>query len=118
MSKKSLHITNGSILTNILKELDYSGDILTWEEMLCEGPTIYDISSEEFLKLRANFFNTYYEIDLNIEEIKGELDVLNQPEKYSEIILWFEYDLFCHINMIGIINLIHQKDRPSVILSK
>jgi hypothetical protein len=119
MSKKSLHITNGSILTNILKELDYSGDILTWEEMLCEGPTIYDINSEEFLKLRANFFNTYYEIDLNIEEIKGELDVLNQPEKYSEIILWFEYDLFCHINMIGIINLIHQKkiDLPLYLVS-
>jgi hypothetical protein len=119
MSKKSLHITNGSILTNILKELDYSGDILTWEEMLCEGPTIYDINSEEFLKLRANFFNTYYEIDLNIEEIKGELDVLNHPEKYSEIILWFEYDLFCHINMIGIINLIHQKkiDLPLYLVS-
>jgi len=119
MFKKSLHITNGSVLTNILKELEYQGDFLTWEEMLCEGPTLYNINSNEFLKLRANFFNSYYDIDLNIKEIKGELDILNHTEKYSEIVLWFEYDLFCHINMIGIINLIHQKkiDLPLYLVS-
>lgn len=109
MEKIPLHITNGSHLTTILKELDYKGDIFTWEEMLCEGCTISDINSDEFLKIRANFFNTYYDIDLNIEEIKQEFEILNHTEKYSEIILWFEYDLFCHINMIGVINLLHQK---------
>jgi hypothetical protein len=109
MQKIPLHITNGSHLTTILKELDYKGDIFTWEEMLCEGCTISEINSEEFLKIRANFFNTYYDIDLNIEEIKQEFEILNHTEKYSEIILWFEYDLFCHINMIGVINLLQQK---------
>ena len=54
MSEKTLHITNGSILTGILKELDYSGDILTWEEMLCEGPTMSTINSDTFLKKRAS----------------------------------------------------------------
>ncbi|WP_338360114.1 DUF1835 domain-containing protein [Yeosuana marina] len=109
MSKKTLHITNGSSLTSILKDLEFSGDILTWEEMLCEGPTIANINSDEFLKLRTSFFNSFYDIDLNIEEIKEEFDLLNHPENYSEIILWFEYDLFCHMNMIGVINLLHQK---------
>lgn len=109
MSKKTLHITNGSNLTAILKDLEFSGDILTWEEMLCEGPTIANINSDEFLELRTSFFNSFYDIDLNIEEIKEEFDLLNHPENYSEIILWFEYDLFCHMNMIGVINLLHQK---------
>lgn len=106
---KTLHITNGTVLTNFLKDLEYQGDILTWEEMLCEGPTISNINSDEFLKLRATFFNTFYDIDLNIDEIKEELELLNHPENYSEVILWFEYDLFCHINMIGVITLLHQK---------
>ncbi len=109
MSKKTLHITNGGNLTAILKDLEFSGDILTWEEMLCEGPTISNINSDEFLELRTSFFNSFYDIDLNIEEIKEEFDLLNHPENYSEIILWFEYDLFCHMNMIGVINLLHQK---------
>jgi len=109
MANYPLHITNGSILTNILKDLDYKGNILTWEEMLCEGCTISNINSEDFLEIRTNFFNHYYDIDLNVEEIKEEFDILNHTEKYSEIILWFEYDLFCHMNMIGVINLLKQK---------
>jgi len=109
MKNYPLHITNGSNLTNILKDLDYKEDILTWEEMLCEGCTISNINSDEFLKIRTNFFNHYYDIDLNVEEIKEEFDILNHTEKFSEIILWFEYDLFCHMNMIGVINLLKQK---------
>ena len=109
MSEKTLHITNGSILTGILKELDYSGDILTWEEMLCEGPTMSTINSDTFLKKRASFFNAYYDIELDIEEIKGELKVLDNTEKYDKIILWFEYDLFCHLNLLAVIKLLDQK---------
>ena len=109
MDAHPLHITNGSSLTTILKDLDFTGDILTWEEMLCEGPTIYNINSDEFLKIRASFFNSYYNVDLNIKEIKDDLDILNHTENYTEIILWFEYDLFCHINMIAVIALLHQK---------
>ncbi|WP_445957419.1 DUF1835 domain-containing protein [Yeosuana sp.] len=109
MPNNPLHITNGSNLTGILKELDYQGDILTWEEMLCEGPTISNINSDKFLQIRASFFNAFYDVGLNIEEIKEELDILNHIEAYSEIILWFEYDLFCHINMIAVINLLQQK---------
>lgn len=109
MSKKTLHITNGSSLTAILKDLDFSGDFFTWEEMLCEGPTISNIDSDEFFELRAAFFSSFYEIDLNLEEIKEELELLSHSDNYSEIVLWFEYDLFCHINMLGVINLLHQK---------
>ena len=35
---------------------------------------------------------------------------LDNTDKYSQINLWFEYDLFCHINLIGVINLLHQKE--------
>ncbi len=55
MKQKILHITNGSSLTNYLKELDFTDDMLTWQEMLCEGPTIPGISSEEFFELRKTF---------------------------------------------------------------
>ncbi|RZW40183.1 MAG: DUF1835 domain-containing protein, partial [Flavobacteriaceae bacterium] len=44
MKSSILHITNGNSLTDYLKELDIVGDILTWQEMLCEGPTISNIN--------------------------------------------------------------------------
>ena len=109
MSKQQLHITNGSHLTNVLNELNIQGVKLTWQELLCEGPTTEKVGSKLFLETRKSFFTQFYNIDLDIEFIKSELDKFNDSENYSEIVLWFEYDLFCHINMIAIISLIQQK---------
>lgn len=107
--KKTLHITNGNALTTILKELEIEGDILTWQEMLCEGPTIAHIDSDEFIEVRQQFLSDFYNIEINKAELKKEIDKLNTAEDYKEIILWFEYDLFCHINLLGVMSLLHQK---------
>jgi len=110
MGKTCLHITNGNILTDYLRELGFKNDILTWQEMLCEGPTIPKIDSEEFFEIRADFLKSYYDIEVDKNELKEELSKLDDVEKYDEINLWFEYDLFCHINLIGVLNLLHQKE--------
>lgn len=110
MSKEILHITNGSSLTNYLKELDVEGVFLTWEEMLCEGPTVAGIDSDDFFNCRKQFLNDAYDIEIDEEEYRTQLNKLNNHEKYSEIVLWFEYDLFCHINMIAVISLLHQRE--------
>jgi hypothetical protein len=110
MKKQSLHITNGQSLTNLLDELDVEGDILTWQEMLCEGPTTEVIDSDEFFKTRKEFLNEFYNIEVNEEEFRNEISILSHLEPYSEIVLWFEYDLFCHINLFAVISLIQQKN--------
>ena len=110
MDKQILHITNGSSLTKYLKELDVEGVFLTWEEMLCEGPTVASIDSDEFYNCRQTFLNKFYNIEIDEDEYKKELNKLNNPEQYSKIVLWFEYDLFCHINMIAVISLLHQRE--------
>ncbi len=110
MTKQILHITNGNALTDYLRDLDFIDDILTWQEMLCEGPTIPAIGSDEFFDIRSQFLKDHYDIEVDSEELKSELSKLNNVEKYSEIHLWFEYDLFCHINLLGVINLLHQKE--------
>ena len=114
MTKQILHITNGNSLTDYLRELDFKDDILTWQEMLCEGPTIPAIDSEEFFELRSQFLKEHYDIEVDNDELKAELSKLDNAEKYSAIYLWFEYDLFCHINLLGVLNLLHQKeiDKP------
>ncbi|MFY0604200.1 MAG: DUF1835 domain-containing protein [Flavobacteriaceae bacterium] len=114
-----LHITNGDSLTGYLKELDYKGEFLTWQEMLCEGPLTPAIDSKEFFDIRSKFLKDYYNIEVNEFSFKRELVKLRHTEKYTAIILWFEYDLFCHINMIGVINLLHQKliDKPLYVVT-
>ena len=111
MKNNILHITNGSSLTEALHEIAIAGDILTWNEMLCEGPTLCQIDSNEFFKTRESFFKNTYDIGANDYRQKfiSELSKLNTNTDYDEIILWFEYDLFCHINLVAVISLLSQK---------
>lgn len=109
MNKRVLHITNGNALTDYLKELGFTDAILTWQEMLCEGPTIAAIYSKEFLNIRKDFLGSTYALEVDESELNMELSKLNDTSMYSEVVLWFEYDLFCHINLLGVLNLLHQR---------
>ena len=41
----------------------------------------------------------------------SQLKKLDAIDTYDEVILWFEFDLFCHINMIAAISYLIQKKR-------
>lgn len=112
--EKVLHITNGDSLTDYLKELDFKGDFLTWQEMLCEGPLIPEINSKKFFEVRSAFLKEYYNIEVNKFDFSRDLLKLEHTDQYDSIILWFEYDLFCHINLLGVLTLLYQKkiDKP------
>jgi hypothetical protein len=110
MGKKTLHITNGSSLTSYLKDLNIDGVFVTWHEMLCEGPTVEKIDTHEFVEVRRAFLNKFYDIDIDEFAFHKELEIFDDVDAFSEIILWFEYDLFCHINLIAVISLLQQKN--------
>lgn len=106
MAHSLLHITNGDSTTQRLQQLNIEGDIITWREMLCEGKTSVDVGSEAFWKTRFDFFKTTYNvtkkkfIDYTVKEYRN---LCNQKQQ-DEIVLWFEYDLFCQINMLAVIS--------------
>ncbi|WP_298901936.1 DUF1835 domain-containing protein [uncultured Psychroserpens sp.] len=111
MSTQTLHITNGTSLTNYLYQLDIAtkSNTVTWQETLCVGPTVEDISSKAFFEARKAFFESFYNISLSRKEMTSELKKLDDISGFTEIVLWFEYDLFCHINMVAVISLLEQK---------
>mgnify|MGYP000309561365 CR=1 FL=1 len=106
MSSSILHITNGDSTTNYLKSLHFSGDFITWREMLCEGKTTSDVGSETFWKNRFHFFKTSYNVSKKkfIDYTLKEYRSLCKKKESKEIVLWFEYDLFCQINMLAVIS--------------
>lgn len=106
MGASILHITNGDSTTNYLKSLQFSGDFITWREMLCEGKTTTDVGSETFWKNRFDFFKSSYNISKQkfINYTLKEYRSLCNKKSQKEIVLWFEYDLFCQVNMIAVIS--------------
>ena len=101
-----LHITNGDHFTEKLKSLKLNGDIITWREMLCEGQTLTTVGSEPFWKTRFEFLNKNYKISKSsfIEKTLKEYRSLCNHKQEDEIVLWFDYDLFCQINMIAVLS--------------
>lgn len=110
MDEKTLHIANGESLTSYLRDVGFNDDILTWQEMLCEGNTTEKIDSPAFLNQRKAFLNTFYDIEIDEYAFHNELKVLDRAYDYNRIILWFEYDLFCHINLLAVISLLKEKN--------
>ncbi len=106
MKASILHITNGDSTTNYLKKLQFSGEFITWREMLCEGKTTSDVGSETFWKNRFYFLKTAYKLNKQtfIEYTLKEYRNLCKKREQNEIVLLFEHDLFCQINMIAVVS--------------
>lgn len=122
MEKKTLHIVNGDSLAEQMEQLNLPGELIVWRELLCEGPTLADIN-QEFYRLRKKFLRQAYDITAeNYEErFVSEIKKLKEFKDYELVVLWFEFDLFCHINMLAAIKLLTEKeiDAPiSLVCSK
>lgn len=104
--KSLLHITNGDSFTDRLQSLPLKGDIITWREMLCEGKTLSNVGSESFWKTRFEFLNKNYKVTKSwfVEKTLKEYRSLCNHKQQDQIVLWFEYDLFCQINMLAVLS--------------
>lgn len=111
--EKLLHITNGDDLSEKIHSLGLSGDVITWREMLCEGPTSIEVGDEEFVLLRTNFLKEKYQIseERYQKEFLEELVKLAAIDNYDEVVLWFEFDLFSHMNMLALISFLLQSNK-------
>jgi hypothetical protein len=104
-----LHILNGDATLHGFNETGLDGDVMVWREVLSEGPLQENISSGSFWSTRLKWIGkTFSEIpEAYQHKVIDELGKLNQP--YEEINLWFEFDLHCQINLLGIMKMLSQK---------
>ncbi|UZR94971.1 DUF1835 domain-containing protein [Chondrinema litorale] len=99
------HIFNGDSSKEAFLHSPLNSDAhvkIAWREMLCEGPVNEPILSDAFFYTRAKYLHETYGIDLNdFENGKSELLRITQISADADITLWFEYDLFCQLNMMA-----------------
>ncbi|WP_026916221.1 DUF1835 domain-containing protein [Christiangramia portivictoriae] len=120
MSKRTLHIVNGDGLAEQMQKLNLPGELIIWRELLCEGPTSRKLN-DKFFNIRKKFlFETYAITEENYEaRFIAEVERLKSMQDYDSVYLWFEYDLFCHINMLAAIQVLANKkmDMPVYLVS-
>ncbi len=106
---KILHILNGDATLHGFEQTGLDGDVMVWREVLSEGPVEENITSGSFWRNRQEWIgNTFGEAPDDYQQ-----KVLNQlaklDENYDEINLWFEFDLHCQANLLGIMTYLKQK---------
>jgi hypothetical protein len=114
-----LHVLNGDATLNVFEQTGIDGDVLVWREVLSEGPLSENIESAKFWQGRAAFITQTFNdtAEHYNDSMVAQLEKFSQP--YDEINLWFEFDLHCQVNLLGVMMLLSQKtdlSGPSVYL--
>jgi len=101
-----LHIHNGDSTACTARKADIPGEHLAWREALVCGPTPGELTEQHFLDVRAQHLAAAYgvAIDKCAAELRSQHDALANFSEHEEVVLWFEHDLFCQVQLIYILN--------------
>lgn len=106
---KILHILNGDATAYSFEDTGLEGEILIWREVLSEGPVEENISGGSFWKNRQDFIASGFNDTAESYQQKVLNNLARLDETYDEINLWFEFDLHCQVNLLGVMNYLKQR---------
>src|SRR5690349_18699938 len=97
-----LHITNGDAAAERIRQGGIPGDILPWRDILHDGPTPSGLSIEELSRIRGEYLASagFGSIDEIMEQLEKRNALLARAHEYSQIILWFEADLYDQLQLV------------------
>lgn len=106
-----LHITNGDCAIDVMKKASIKGEFLAWRDVLHEGPVPCGLSFESLCQVRSNYLITqnFGNSDLIQQHYLELVDQLQQINRYDEIILWFEHDLYDQLHIMQILDWFNQQ---------
>jgi len=94
------HVLPGDSLVEEFRRSGIAGEVIVCREALVDGPIDAE-NLDEFWDQRARFILSEFgddQIEYH-EKVANELDALRELTGHDEINLWFEYELFCSVNM-------------------
>jgi hypothetical protein len=107
-----LHVANGHCTTALIERAGLRGKTSIWADPLHEGP-VPDVGDDQLIRVRAAFIANGIEVSAG--EVENDLKrwraIVDADERYSELVLWFEHDLFDQLNLIQLLSRIG-RDRP------
>ncbi len=104
-----LHITNGESAGNTLRQTALGGAVLSWQDVLHEGP-VPALPRMELLRTRAGFL-----ADCGWGRRQALLSSLERRDRQLlealrddlQVVLWFEHDLYDQLQLLDVLALAH-----------
>src|SRR3712207_3559883 len=101
----TLHVTNGDAAADVLRGTRLAGSILTWRDVLHEGP-VPRVSAKELRWVRARFFSAHgwgRAEKIVAEFALRDATLVAALAAERELVLWFEHDLFDQLQLAQIL---------------
>lgn len=96
-----IHVLAGDAIADNFKQADINGETIVCRECLVEGD-VNAASLKEFWQIRSKFITNNYgeKEEKYFQNSVGEFEKLRTlATSETEVNLWFEYDLFCQVNL-------------------
>jgi hypothetical protein len=114
-----IHFHNGDVVTAAARRLGVPGRHLPFRETLISGPVRPNLGAQEWIEERARFLSEQY--GENLLRLRNELleqeQTLDRARDEEEVVLWFEHDLFCLINLLYLLTRLSKCRQLSIIWS-
>ncbi|QMU27236.1 DUF1835 domain-containing protein [Adhaeribacter radiodurans] len=115
-----LHILNGDGTANSFKKANIpADDYLIWREILFEGPIVDQGSVVDFWQARQHYISQTYQEAPTVYVLKVTTEVkrLATYNQHDEVVLWFEHDLLCQVNLLYLLHWFAQQNVTNTTLS-
>jgi len=101
-----LIITNGSAAADVIRAAGIEGEVLSWNDVLHDGPVPSRLNLDELSEVRARYISSLGWGDSNgvLAEFVARDNLLKTAPRRDEVVCWFEHDLYDQLQLWQVID--------------
>src|SRR5688572_24949857 len=101
-----LHITNGDVVVERMRDGGLPGEYLPWRDVLHEGPVPLTSSLADLSAIRARYLAAcgYGDESALAADFINRDAMLSRHSGDGEIVLWFEHDLYDQLQLLQVLD--------------
>ena len=101
-----IHVTNGGSAAGVIRAAQLPGDVITWDDVLHDGPVPADISFNQLRAIRARFIADcgWATFEESLRRFTERDKALERALDHDEITLWFEHDLYDQLQLLQLLD--------------
>lgn len=112
-----LHVTNGDIAAELIRDSGLQGETLPWRDVLHEGPVPSGLDPAALRRVRAEFIaaSGWAPLEQVLADFeKRDATLARALAAGDEIVLWFEHDLYDQLQLIQLLDWLSGQDRKTL----
>jgi hypothetical protein len=112
-----LHIHNGDVTAALAARAGLPGRHMPFREALMSGPVPAALGRRAWLATRLAFITGAYDVgaEETLMRLLEQEDAIDRAAGEEEIVLWFEHDLFCLINLLYVLHRLSGRAAPGLL---